>query len=110
MDTGRRYPFSACGKLPIDCSIILCTYLAWIPAPRGWTQGRSNVPRCVSSTLRSDSLCASWAYGHLSFLRPPVGVQVPGLFTNRVYYIQLIKAIITLNNFIIYRCVSCMHI
>ena len=27
MDTGRRYPFSACGKLPIDCSIILCTYL-----------------------------------------------------------------------------------
>jgi hypothetical protein len=30
MDTGRRYPFSACGKLPIDCSIILCTYLAKI--------------------------------------------------------------------------------
>src|SRR5215210_1736086 len=27
MDTGRRYPFSACGKLPIDCSIILCTSL-----------------------------------------------------------------------------------
>src|SRR5215212_11506134 len=75
-----------------------------------WIQGRSSVHRCVSSSLRSDSLCASWAFCDLSFLRPPVGVQVLGSFTKRVYHIQLIKAIIILNTFIAYRCVSSMQI
>ena len=32
-------------------------------------------PRCVSSTLRSDSLCAFWAYRHLSFLCPLLGCK-----------------------------------
>ena len=47
---------------------------------------------------------------YLSFLRPPVGVQVLGSIAKRVYHIQIIKAVITLNNYITYRCVSCMHI
>src|SRR5215218_1014150 len=43
-------------------------------------------------------------------LAPPVGVQVLVSLTKRVYHIQLIKATITLNTFITYRCVSCMHV
>jgi hypothetical protein len=40
----------------------------------------------------------------------PVGVQVLGSIAKGVYHIQLIKATITLNTFIVYRCISSMQI